>query len=150
MGGETRSANANLISNKPMKIQEFLKQLDDAPETIMLDDALNTIDALYEFTPVAFSNGSMRNQAGEAVRSCRIYAFSRLYNLTEQQTLLCFGEHYREVLADPGGTSHMTIRTFMKLGRAGVDFESFPLKARPVRAMQADQTAIESTKRDSR
>ena len=125
---------------------------EEDPEAVMLDDTLNTIDALYDFTPVAFSNGNMHNQAGEAVRSCRIYAFSRLHNLTEQQTLLCFGEHYREVIADPGGTSHATIRIFMKLGKAGINFESFPLKTRGGSTTRAHQPPASATerKRESR
>ena len=113
-----------------MKLDAFLAQLQNAPDTLMLDDTLNTIDALYEFTPVAFSNGSMHNQAGEAVRSCKLYTFARLHQLTEQQTLTCFGEHYREVLAEPQGTSHMTIRIFMRQGWSGLSFDGMPLKER--------------------
>lgn len=92
-----------------MKLDAFLKKLNASPESLMLDDTLNTIDALYEFTPVGFSNGDMRNRAGEAARSCQLYAFAQLHNLAEKQTLACFGEHYREVLADPQGASHRTI-----------------------------------------
>ena len=113
-----------------MKLDEFLAKLQNAPDTLMLDDTLNTIDALYEFTPVAFSNGSMHNRAGEAVRSCKLYTFARLHHLTEQQTLTCFGEHYREVLAEPEGTNHMTIRIFMLQGWSGLSFDGMPLKPR--------------------
>lgn len=113
-----------------MKLDVFLKKLAESPETILLEDTLNTVDALYEFTPVAFSNGDLHNQAGEAVRSCRLYAFAQRHNLTEKETLVCFGEHYREVLADPQGTSHATIRIFMTLGWSGVKFDSMPLQTR--------------------
>lgn len=113
-----------------MKLDAFLAKLKNAPETLMLDDTLNTIDALYEFTQVAFSNGSMHNQAGEAVRSCKLYTFASLHQLTEQHTLTCFGEHYREVLAEPQGTNHMTIRIFMRQGWSGLSFDGMPLKER--------------------
>lgn len=113
-----------------MKLDEFLKKLDDEPSSIGLSDTLDTITELYEFTPVGFSNGEMRNEAGEAIRSCMLYAFARDRNLSEAQTLACFGEHYREVLMDPQGAAHKTIRIFMKLGWAGVKFDSPPLKAR--------------------
>jgi hypothetical protein len=113
-----------------MKLDAYLKKLNDAPESVMLEDTLNTIDALYDFTPVAFSNGEMHNAAGEAPRSCRMYAFARLHGLTVQQTLLGFGEHYREVLADPEGDSHKTIRIFMRSGWDGLSYEGIPLKRR--------------------
>ena len=113
-----------------MKLDDYLMKLKDAPESVMLEDTLNTIDALYDFTPVAFSNGDMHNAVGEAPRSCRMYAFAQLHGLTEQQTLLGFGEHYREVLADPQGTSHQTIRIFMRLGWSGLKYQGTPLKRR--------------------
>lgn len=113
-----------------MKLENFLKKLKDSPETVMLEDTLSTIDALYEFTPVAFSNGDMHNAAGEAERSCRMYAFAQLHGLSEQQTLLCFGEHYREVLADPDGVAHRTIRIFMRSGFAGLRYEAMPIQRR--------------------
>jgi hypothetical protein len=113
-----------------MKLGEFLKKLNDEPASIALCETLDTIAELYEFTPVGFSNGEMRNEAGEAIRSCMLYAFARDQKLSEAQTLACFGEHYREVLMDPQGTAHRTIRIFMKSGWGGVAFDSMPLKAR--------------------
>ena len=113
-----------------MNLDDFLKKLDETPETVMLEDTLNTIDALYDFTPVEFSNGDLHNALGEAERSCRMYAFAQLHGLTERQTLLCFGEHYREVLAEPQGTSHRTIRIFMKTGFAGLRYEGIPIRRR--------------------
>lgn len=115
-------------------LDAFLHKLDASPQSVMLDEALGVIDAIYEFTPVAFSNGEIHNAAGEAVRSCRLYAFAQLHHLDERQTLTLFGEHYREVLADPQGSAHTTIRTFMRLGRAGVKYSVFPLKARTAAA----------------
>jgi len=58
------------------------------------------------------------------------YTFARLHQLTEQQALTCYGEHYREVLAEPQGTSHMTIRIFMRQGWSGLSFDGMPLKER--------------------
>ena len=113
-----------------MQLDAFLRKLTDTPEQVMLEDTLSTIDTLYEFTPVAFSNGDLHNKAGVAERSCRMYAFAQLHGLTEAQTLLCFGEHYREVLADPQGTAHTTIRIFMKTGFAGLRYDAIPIKLR--------------------
>jgi hypothetical protein len=119
-----------MMDNRTMKLNEFMDRLNSEPGSIRLDEALETIGELYEFTPVGFSNGAMRNEAGDAVRSCMLYAFGKLQNLSESQTLACFGEHYREVLSDPHGTAHRTIRIFMRSGWAGVKFDSMPLKAR--------------------
>jgi HopJ type III effector protein len=111
-----------------MKLAEFLKKMNESPEKLMLEDTLSAIDAMYEFKPVAFSNGHMQNEAGQNPRSCRLYAFAKLQNFSNKQTLLCFGEHYREVLSDPGGTSHETIRIFMKQGWEGLWYSEQPLK----------------------
>jgi len=120
-----------MMDSRTMRLNQFLDRLKGDPGSILLDEALDTIGELYEFTPVGFSNGEMRNEAGEAVRSCMLYAFGKLQNLSESQTLVCFGEHYREVLSDPHGTAHRTIRIFMRSGWARVKFDSMPLKARP-------------------
>lgn len=113
-----------------MTLNDFLQRLDEAPEMVMLADTLETIDALYEFTPVAFSNGDLHNAAGEAPRSCRLYAFAQLHGLSAQQTLRCFGEHYREVAQDPNGSAHQTIRIFMKTGFEGLRYEAMPIQRR--------------------
>jgi len=57
-------------------------------------------------------------------------AFGQLQGLSEQQTLACFGEHYRKVLATPGETDHANIRTFMRHGWAGIRFDGAALQAK--------------------
>lgn len=120
------------IQTASASLNRLLERLRRAPETVMLDEALEAIDDAYEFTPVAFANGPLRHEAGDKVRSCRIYALGRLHDLSPAETLACFGEHYREVLADPRGDAHMTIRVFMKGGWAGVSHASMPLTPRAV------------------
>ncbi|NNF96141.1 MAG: hypothetical protein HKM94_04340 [Halobacteria archaeon] len=42
----------------------------------------------------------------------------------ELETLACFGKYYREdVLQHPQGTDHLNIRTFMRHGWSGIQFE---------------------------
>jgi len=118
----TQTASASL--------NRLLERLKREPETVMLDEALGAIDNAYEFTPVAFTNGPLKHEAGDKVRSCAIYALGRLHGLSVPETLACFGEHYREVLEDPAGDAHMTIRVFMKGGWAGVSHAAMPLKPR--------------------
>jgi hypothetical protein len=109
----------------------FLKQLTDAPESIAFADTVAMIDASYDFTPASFTNGGVRNEAGQNSGSCKLFAFGLLNRLSEQQMLACFGAYYRDdVLKNPAGTDHQNIRNFMKTGWAGVAFDSMPLRAK--------------------
>lgn len=93
-------------------------------------DTLAFIEQNYRFVPTAFRNGDVTNSADQNQGSCRILALATMLELTDQQTLLCFGEFYRDVLATPEGTDHQNIRQLMKSGLANVDFEQIPLTLR--------------------
>jgi len=111
-----------------MELSAFLQKLSDTPDAIQFADTMTVIDAAYTFTPAAFTNGSLRNEAGQNSGSCKLFAFAKLNQLSEQQTLACFGAYYRDdVLKHPEGTDHQNIRNFMKSGWAGVEFDSMPL-----------------------
>jgi len=101
-----------------------IQQLREALTTLQFSDTMNIIDALYDFTPSAFSNGNTHNKAGENNGSCKLFAFAKLNEFTEPQTLALFGEFYRDVLATPEGDDHQNIRNFMKTGWAGVKFDT--------------------------
>ncbi len=112
-----------------MELDTFLKRLNDAPESVAFNDTIAVIDALYEFTPTAFTNGALRSEAGQNSGSCKIFSFATLQQLTAQQTLHCFGDYYRkDVLGNPEGTDHQNIRNFMKSGWEGISFEGAALK----------------------
>lgn len=114
-----------------MDIGTFLKKLNDQPESVTFDDTMAVISANYDFTPAAFANGEVRNEAGQNNGSCKLFAFASLNGLSEEQTLACFGAYYREdVLKNPGGTDHQNIRNFMKTGWSGVKFDRMPLQAK--------------------
>jgi hypothetical protein len=114
-----------------MNIDAFLKKLNDTPESVTFDDTMAVIGASCEFTPAAFTNGAVKNEAGQNSGSCKLFAFALLNQLSEQQTLACFGAYYREdVLNNPDGTDHQNIRNFMKSGWSGVEFDSMPLQAK--------------------
>jgi hypothetical protein len=110
-----------------MNLNTLLQTLERAPERVEFEDTLAVIDALYDFTPTAFRNGDIVNAAGQNSGSCRLFAFAKLHNLTEQQTLACFGRHYRDVLNNPEGDDHQNIRNFIQHGWAGIHFEAMPL-----------------------
>jgi hypothetical protein len=107
-----------------MELKDLLQHLSDAPDSsITFNDTITLIDALYEFTPTAFSNGSLHNEAGENNGSCKLFSFAQRHGLSQQQTLHCFGSYYRDdVLNHPEGTDHQNIRNFIKTGWDGIKF----------------------------
>ncbi|MDI1304059.1 MAG: HopJ type III effector protein [bacterium] len=107
-----------------MSPASFLEKLKQTPEAIAFTETIATIEENYTFTPTTFQNGSQINAAGENSGSCKLFAFSKLQNLTEAETLSCFGAYYYDdVLKNPAGTDHQNIRNFMKTGWNGIQFE---------------------------
>lgn len=108
-----------------MKIQDLKNKLNKAPETVNFTDTMAVIEANYIFTPTAFTNGELKNAAGENSGSCKLFAFAKKQNLTKEETLACFGAYYfEEVLKNPEGSNHQNIRNFIKTGFAGLKFEA--------------------------
>jgi len=113
--------------NRKMTLELFIEKLKNTPENIVFADTINTIEAKYNFTPTAFKNGTLENPAGENSGSCKLFAFATLENLSKEETLACFGEHYKNVLEDENGTGHQNIRNFIKTGFKGLSFEGTAL-----------------------
>ncbi|MCY9877044.1 HopJ type III effector protein [Vibrio natriegens] len=114
-----------------MELQQFLDAVASTPEKIEFETTIAVIEANYEFTPTAFTNGATENGAGENNGSCKIFALGLLNNLDKEATLACFGRFYREdVLQHPENDDHQNIRNFMVSGWDGVKFESPALKAK--------------------
>ena len=105
-----------------MPIQEFKSKLKSNPTSISFEETMQVIEGNYNFTPSSFTNGKLKNEVGENSGSCRLFAFAKLHNLTKQETLFCFGEHYKSVLEDKNGDSHQNIRNFMNTGFEGLSF----------------------------
>jgi len=82
----------------------------------------------YDYQPSAFSNGPVENPAEQNEGSCKTLGLALLEGLSLEETLRCFGEHYRSVLANPDGNDHGNIRALMATGLAGVRFDQQPLK----------------------
>lgn len=114
-----------------MTLTELLAGLQ--AERYDFEDVQAYIQARYDYSPTAFDNGlgddRARNAAGQNEGSCRLFAFASLEGLDEQDTLRCFGRHYRHVLADPDGQDHANIRQFMRHGWAGIRFDGTALRA---------------------
>lgn len=119
------------LSGDVMSLQDFIRQLKTAPETVEFDTTMAVIEANYDFSPTAFTNGDTTNEAGQNNGSCKILAFGQLNGLSVDETLACFGKFYRDdVLGNPEGTDHQNIRNFIKNGWDGVHFNGQALHAK--------------------
>lgn len=112
-----------------MTIKTLIECIKMQPENVSFEQVMNVISEQYSYRPAAFSNGLGNdlfvNQAGENEGSCQIFAFAKMNALTEKETLACFGKYYREdVLQHKDACDHANIRTFVKHGWKGVQFET--------------------------
>ncbi|GEA02270.1 hypothetical protein KUL17_11670 [Alteromonas sp. KUL17] len=109
--------------------QDLVQAVTNSPDTIEFNDVIALIDSAFTFSPTAFTNGDVLNEANQNNGSCKLLALGQHLNLNQAQTLALFGRFYREdVLNNPNGDDHANIRNFMKTGHEGVAFETFPLK----------------------
>ncbi|WP_318405831.1 HopJ type III effector protein [Photobacterium leiognathi] len=113
----------------------LLQALKNAPESVEFQQVMAVIADHYDYQAATFYNGqdkdTLKNDAGTNEGSCKIFAFAKLNQLSEQETLACFGQYYRnDVLAHPENDDHQNIRHFMKFGWSGIQFETFPLTAK--------------------
>lgn len=108
-----------------MTLEQLLEQL-KSQQALNFAEVIATIEAHYTYTPQSFTNGlgddCVHNPAGTNEGSCKVFAFGKLQQLSPEQTLACFGEHYRKVLATPDGSDHANIRRFMRDAWAGIVF----------------------------
>ncbi|WP_299550890.1 HopJ type III effector protein [Seonamhaeicola sp.] len=111
-----------------MTLDIFKNKLKNDPKSIVFSETMEVIESNYEFTPVAFKNGSLENAKGQNSGSCKLFAFAKKQGFTKEETLACFGQHYfDDVLKDPHGKGHQNIRNFIKIGFEGLSFEADPL-----------------------
>ncbi|CAA0114892.1 Uncharacterised protein [BD1-7 clade bacterium] len=109
----------------------LLDTLNNQPETVQFADVIAHIESNYNYTPTRFTNADAVNDAGTNEGSCKIFAFAQLNNLPEAQTLMLFGDFYRnDVLENPEGTDHANIRNFIQHGWAGINFDGTALSAK--------------------
>ncbi|SHI83634.1 HopJ type III effector protein [Flavobacterium terrae] len=92
-------------------------------------DVIAFIDENYHFTPTSFKNGNQYNEAGQNNGSCKVFSFAKLNNLSKEETLLLFCEHYQDVLKTPEATDHQNIRNFMQFGWDGIIFDGEALQS---------------------
>jgi len=116
-----------------MTLKKLLVALKRAPDAIDFNDVMDVIRDNYTYQETEFKNGLghgvVINRAGTNEGSCKIFAFGQINNLSEPETLACFGDFYRsDVLLQPDGKDHQNIRNFIAYGWAGISFNGVALK----------------------
>lgn len=111
-----------------MMAQNLLQQLKNGEAKFA--DVLAYIDAAYTHTATAFKNGAQHNAADQNQGSAKVFSFAQLQQLSAEDTLRLFAEHYNAVLATPDATDHQNIRQFMQHGWTGIAFEGTALTAK--------------------
>ena len=111
-----------------MTLKQLLQLIRNQPDSVSFDSCLECINENYQFTATHFTNGELYNERGQNQGSCKIFAFGLINQLTEAQTLACFGDYYRQdVLQNPHADNHQNIRQFMQTGWKGIHFDEIPL-----------------------
>jgi hypothetical protein len=111
-----------------MQLNDLLEKLSVTPAQVEFNEVMAVILATYHYKPCTFSNGELINEAGTNEGSCKIFYFGKLHHLSDQATLACFGQYYRQdVLLHPEGGDHGNIRNFIKQGWQGIHFEGIAL-----------------------
>lgn len=105
--------------------QDLIASLES--QTHEFSATLAFIEDWYEFTPSGFQNGPVRNESNENQGSAKLLALAEHLQLTHQQLLYCFGEHYRDVLATPDAENHFNLRYLVSTNTPDVQFDHFPL-----------------------
>ncbi|MEC5145713.1 HopJ type III effector protein [Chitinophaga sp. 212800010-3] len=98
--------------------------------TITFKEVIAFIESKYHHQPTAFKNGDAYNEATQNQGSAKVFSFAQLNNLSKEDTLYLFAEHYQSVLHHPDGEDHQNIRQFMTHGWPGVVFEGTALQAK--------------------
>src|SRR5688572_9832019 len=107
------------------ELTALIEKLKD--DALTFRDVLDYIDTHYQYKPTAFSNGEAENKTTENQGSAKVFALAELNNLSKEDTLYLFAEHYRSVLKNPEGTDHQNIREFINNGWPGLSFEGHVL-----------------------
>ncbi len=114
-----------------MDIDEFLGRVNQG-ERVRFEDTMAVIHQYFDYQPTPFSNGNgtdrIFNEAGTNEGSCKIFAFARLYQLSESSTLALYGDFYwKDVLQNPNGETHKNIRNFITYGWEHIKMDGLPL-----------------------
>ena len=106
-----------------MTQEEYLEELRSGAR-MKFEDLMALIDDDYDYTPASFTNGETINSVDENQGSAKLFCFAAIHQLSQLETLHCFGQYYQDVLNTPESDSHDNIRNFMTYGWEGLKFDS--------------------------
>lgn len=109
-------------------VMTFIEQLKN--NAVSFKEVIEYIETYYQHQPTAFKNGGTYNEATQNQGSAKVFSFARMNNLSKEDTLHLFAEHYQAVLNTPDATDHQNIRQFMQHGWSGIEFEGQALTAK--------------------
>ena len=122
-----------IYRTESMNEQDLLLKLKNQPESVEFSEVMAVIDSHYEFTEGSFTNGSLQNNSGENNGSHKLFAFAKRHDLSQSQTLACFGDYYKvDVLENPNSDNHQNIRNFMNTGWEGIQLPGNSLAPKDV------------------
>ncbi len=104
------------------QFQALLNKLKN--NTATFKEVINFIESVSPHTPTAFKNGDVFNDTTQNQGSAKVFAFAQKQNMSADDTLYLFAEHYQAVRANPDATDHQNIRQFMVHGWKGIVFSS--------------------------
>jgi len=108
--------------------EQLITLIENLRENLMpFNEVVEFIEANYYYQPTAFKNGDVYNEATQNQGSAKVFAFAKINNLSVEDTLCLFAEHYQSVLANPNAADHQNIRQFIVNGWPGVVFEGHAL-----------------------
>lgn len=107
---------------------QLLRNLKD--NKVQFAAVIEMIDSIYIHRPTAFKNGEAFNEASQNQGSAKVFSFAKRIDLSVDDTLLLFAEHYQSVLNTPKGVDHQNIRQFIKHGWDGIKFEGEALSVK--------------------
>lgn len=114
---------------KEMSIEELNNSLNK--QVVDFTTTMAFIEENYQFTPTKFINGKLINEQNTNNGSCKIFAYGKLNNLSQQATLNAFGDFYaQDVLGNPTNNDHANIRNFMQTAWQGIEFFGEALKVK--------------------
>jgi len=106
-----------------MNTKQYLEKIKSS-EVVDFNEFIDLIEQEYNFTNIAFNNGNLHNKNDENQGSAKVFCFALLHNLSKEQTLRCFSQHYASVLNSKAeDKTHLNIRNFIKSGFAGLQID---------------------------
>lgn len=112
-----------LIFVEENDIKMTIEELKNRP----FSEIITHIDEKFNHTPTAFINGALRNESDQNQGSAKVLFYAKIKQMSKEDTLKLFAEHYEAVLNDANETSHQNIRNFMNSGFDGLVFEGVVL-----------------------